>query len=194
VPRGAVILPPVGSAVPAISAQGVDDAVLSGFRIAGDATTPLQVGLRLADSSVDVQGVEITGAATAGIDVSGDDRSTVRASFLHDNPGGGVLIAGNAAPTLLNNLILRNGRTPGAPRPGVEVRDTARPVIVENRFDSNGGGGVVLPSPERGDEIFAWSSFVPSSRADAVRVSAPRPAIPATTPVRTTRPGARPSS
>src|SRR3954451_16642666 len=38
VPRGAVILPPAGSSVPAISAQGVDDAVLSGFRIAGDAT------------------------------------------------------------------------------------------------------------------------------------------------------------
>jgi serine/threonine protein phosphatase PrpC len=192
VPRGAVILPPVGSAVPAISAQGVDDAVLSGFRIAGDATTPLQVGLRLADSSVEVQGIEITGAATAGIDVSGDDRSTVRASFVHDNPGGGVLIAGNAAPTLLNNLIFRNGRVPGTPRPGVEVRDTARPVIVENRFDGNGGGGVVLPSPERGDEVYAWSSFVPPSRADAVRVAPPSQAPPATPPpVRPTPPGAR---
>jgi serine/threonine protein phosphatase PrpC len=192
VPRGAVILPPVGSAVPAISAQGVDDAVLSGFRIAGDATTPLQVGLRLADSSVEVQGIEITGAATAGIDVSGDDRSTVRASFVHDNPGGGLLIAGNAAPTLLNNLISRNGRAPGAPRPGVEVRDTARPVLVENRFEGNGGGGVVLPSPERGDEIFAWSSFGASPRADAVRVAAPAQGTPSTPPpVRPNRPGAR---
>ncbi|MFY9823453.1 MAG: protein phosphatase 2C domain-containing protein, partial [Thermoanaerobaculia bacterium] len=138
VPRGAVILPPAGSAVPAVSAQGVDEALFSGFRIAGDPQTPLQVGLRLADSSVEVQGIEIAGAVTAGIDVSGDDRSTVRASFLHDNPGGGLLIAGNAAPTLLNNLIFRNGRTPGAPRPGVEVRDAARPVIAENRLDGNG--------------------------------------------------------
>lgn len=195
VPRGAVILPPPGSAVPAITAQGVDDAVLSGFRIAGDATTPLQIGLRLADSSVDVQGVEIAGAATAGIDVSGEDRSTVRASFLHDNPGGGVLIEGNAAPTLLNNLIFHNGRVPGTPRPGVEVRDTARPVLVENRFDGNGGGGVMLPSAERGDEIFAWSSFAASPRADAVRVAPPRPATPATPPpAHPTRTGARPSS
>jgi serine/threonine protein phosphatase PrpC len=191
VPRGAVIRPPAGSAVPAISAQGVDDAVLSGFRIAGDPQTPLQVGLRLADSSVEVQGVEIAGAATAGIDVAGDDRSTVRASFLHDNPGGGVLIEGNAAPTLLNNLIFRNGRVQGAPRPGVEVRDTARPVLVENRFEGN-GGGVLLPSPEHGDEIFAWNSFVPASRADAVRVGAPSPAPPAIPPpARPTRPGAR---
>jgi PPM family protein phosphatase len=195
VPRGAVILPPLGSAVPAISAQGVDDAVLSGFRISGDATTPLQVGLRLADSNVEVQGVEISGAATAGIDVSGDDRSTVRASFLHDNPGGGVLIAGNAAPTLLNNLIFRNGRAPGALRPGVELRDSARPVLAENRFDGNGGGGVVLPSPERADEIFAWSSFGAAPRADAVRVAAPSPRPQATPPPsRPNRSGARPSS
>jgi serine/threonine protein phosphatase PrpC len=191
VPRGAVILPPAGSAVPAVSAQGADDVLFSGFRIGGDAQTPLQIGLRLADSSIEVQGIEIAGAATAGIDVSGDDRSTVRASFLHDNPGGGLLIAGNAAPTLLNNLILRNGRAPGAARPGVEVRDTARPVLVENRFDGNGGGGVVLPSAERGDEIFAWSSFS-TPRADAVRVAAPSQTPAATpAPARPNRPGAR---
>jgi serine/threonine protein phosphatase PrpC len=188
VPRGAVILPPAGSAVPAVSAQGIDDVTFSGFRIAGDAQTPLQVGLRLADSGVEVQGIEVTGAVTAGIDVSGDDRSTVRASFLHDNPGGGLLIAGNAAPTLLNNLIARNGRVPGAPRPGVEVRDTARPVLIENRFDGN-GGGVVLPSPERADEVFAWNSFGGASRAEAVRAAAPSPA--GQPPARPTRSGAR---
>ena len=191
VPRGAVILPPAGSAVPAVSAQGVDDVLFSGFRIAGDAQTPLQIGLRLADSSVEVQGIEIAGAVTAGIDVSGDDRSTVRTSFLHDNPGGGVLIAGSAAPTLLNNLISRNGRAQGAARPGVEVRDTARPVVVENRFDGNGGGGVVLPSPERADEIFAWSSFANASRADAVRVAVPSQTPAATPPARPDHPGAR---
>jgi serine/threonine protein phosphatase PrpC len=195
VPRGAVILPPAGSAVPAVSAQGVDDVLFSGFRIGGDAQTPLQVGLRLADSSVEVQGIEISGAATAGVDVSGDDRSTVRASFLHDNPGGGVLIAGNAAPTLLNNLIFRNGRAPGAARPGVEVRDTARPVLAENRFDGNSGGGVVLPSPERADEVFAWSSFGAAPRADAVRVAVPSQAPPATPPpARPNRSGARRNS
>jgi len=192
VPRGAVILPPAGSAVPAVSAQGVDDVVFSGFRIAGDAQTPLQIGLRLADSGVEIQGVEIAGAVTAGIDVSGDDRSTVRASFLHDNPGGGLLIAGHAAPTLLNNLIARNGRALGAARPGVEVRDAARPVIVENRLDGNGGGGVALTTPERADEVFAWNSFGGASRAEAVRAAAPSSAQqPTLPPARPTRPGAR---
>ncbi|HYX23708.1 MAG TPA: right-handed parallel beta-helix repeat-containing protein, partial [Thermoanaerobaculia bacterium] len=179
VPRGAVILPPAGSAVPAVSAQGVDDALFSGFRIAGDPQTPqtpLQVGLRLADSIVDVQGIEITDAATAAIDVAGEDRSTLRASFLHDNPGGGVLIAGNAAPTLLNNLIAGNGRAAGAARAGVVVRDAARPVLIENRLVANGGGGIALAAPERADEVFAWNSFAGAPRAEAVRVVAPAPA------------------
>jgi PPM family protein phosphatase len=184
VPRGAVILPPAGSAVPAVSAQGVDDARFAGFRIAGDAQTPLQVGLRMADSALEVEGIEITGAVAAGIDVSGDDRSTVRASFLHDNPGGGVLVEGNASPTLINNLIARNGRAPGTPRPGVEVRDGARPVLIENRFEGNGGGGVILPTAERAEEIFAWSSFGGAGRAEAVRIAAG--AVPAATPATVT--------
>jgi serine/threonine protein phosphatase PrpC len=57
VPRGAVLLPPPGSGVPAVSAQGVTDAEVAGFRIAGDAQAPLQVGIRLADSAVEVDGV-----------------------------------------------------------------------------------------------------------------------------------------
>jgi serine/threonine protein phosphatase PrpC len=177
VPRAAVLLPPPGSGAPAVSAQGVSGARLAGFRIAGDPQSPLQVGLRLAGSEVEVEGVEITGALTAGIDVSGADRSTVRASYLHDNPGGGVLIAEGAAPRLLNNLIAANGRVAGSPaRPGVEVRGTARPELVENRFQGNGAGGVLLPTAERGDELFAWNSFTPAARADAVRVA------PATSP------------
>ncbi len=200
VPRRAVILPPAGSAVPAVSAQGIDDALISGFRIAGDPQTPLQVGLRLADSVITIEGVEITGAVTAGIDVSGNDRSTVRASFLHDNPGGGVLVEGNASPTLVNNLILKNGRAPGTPpRPGVEVREGARPVLIENRFESNGGGGVTLPAPERAEEVFAWNSFGVTLRAEAVRVASAAPAAtpapttppPAPTPARTPRQGPR---
>ncbi|HEX4497858.1 MAG TPA: protein phosphatase 2C domain-containing protein, partial [Thermoanaerobaculia bacterium] len=53
VPRAAVLLPPAGSGVPAVTAQGVADARIAGFRIAGDAQAPLQVGIRLADSAVE---------------------------------------------------------------------------------------------------------------------------------------------
>src|SRR5206468_3606504 len=107
VPRGAVILPPLGSGVPAVTAQGVADARIAGFRIAGDAQAPLQVGIRLADSAAEVDGVEIAGAQTAGIDIAGADRSEVRSSFLHDNPGGGVLVEAGA-PRLVGNLIAGN--------------------------------------------------------------------------------------
>jgi serine/threonine protein phosphatase PrpC len=191
VPRGAVILPPPGSAVPAVSAQGVTDARFSGFRIAGDGQTNLQVGLRLADSAVEVDGVEIVGAAAAGVDVSGEDRSTVRTSYVHDNPGGGVLVAGNAAPALVDNLIVRNGRPPATPRAGVEVRDGAHPLLVQNRVEGNGGGGVTLPgpAPERIEEIFLWNSFGATPRPEAVRMAQPvqtpqtsSPAVPGLTP------------
>jgi serine/threonine protein phosphatase PrpC len=174
VPRGAVILPPPGSGVPAVTSQGISGARFAGFRIAGDPQSPLQVGLRLADSEVEVEGIEITGAQTAGIDAAGADRSSIRACFLHDNPGGGVLVEESAAPRMVNNLIAGNGRAPGAAaRPGVEVHGAARPELVENRFAANGGGGVLLPSAERGDEIFAWNSFAGAGRPEAIRVAAP---------------------
>lgn len=186
VPRGAVILPPAGSAAPAITAQGVTGARIEGFRIMSDAQTPLQVGLSLTDSEVAVEGVEIAGTATAGIDFAGADRSTVRYSYLHDNPGGGVLVEGTATPRLLHNLIARNGRNPGAlARPGVEVREGARPELIDNRIDGNGGGGVALPAPDRADEVFGWNSFAGATRADAVRT--PRP--PAAPPPATRRRG-----
>ena len=181
-PGGAAILPPQGSGVPAVTAQSVQDARIEGFRIAGDGQALLQVGLRLADSRVEVEGVEISGAATAGIEIAGADLSTVRYSYVHDNPGGGVLVEGNAAPRLLHNLILNNGRAAGGPpRPGVEVRGAARPALIENRIEGNGGGGVALPAPGRANEVFAWNSFGGTPRAAAVRVS-PAPATPSPPP------------
>jgi len=180
VPRGALILPPPGSGVPAVTAQGVEGARIAGFRIAGDAQAPLQVGLRLADSSVEVDGVEISGAQTAAIDLAGSGRSEIHHSYIHDNPGGGVLVEASAAPRLLSNLIAGNGRTPGAPpHPGVEVRAGAQAELIENRFVGNGGGGVLLASPERAEEIFTWNSFPGTNRAEAVRAPAPAPVPPA---------------
>jgi PPM family protein phosphatase len=189
VPRGAVILPPAGSGLPAVTAQGIGGARLAGFKIAGDAQAPLQIGLRLADSAVEVEGIEIAGAAAAGIAVSDGDRSTVRYSYLHDNPGGGVLVVAPAAPRLLHNLIVRNGRPPATPaRPGVEVREGAQPELIGNRIEGNGGGGVALPAADRADEVFAWNSFGAAGRAEAVRTAPPpRPATPQEAPAGSAR-------
>src|SRR3954451_5610215 len=77
-PRGAILLPPPGSGAPAVSAQSVVDARVEGFRIAGGAQALLQVRIRLADPDVGIDGVEITGAQTAAIDLAESDRSEVR--------------------------------------------------------------------------------------------------------------------
>jgi hypothetical protein len=73
-------------------------------------------------------------------------------------------------------------------------------VLIENRIEGNGGGGVALPAPERAEEIFAWNSFGGAPRAEAVRVVAAVPVgttpasatpTPAPTPARPARPGSR---
>lgn len=178
-PRGAVILPPVvpdpGTDAPAapaapaaITARGVR-ARISGFRISGS-----PVGLRLEDSHIEATELEILGAAEAGIEIAGADRSAITTCYVHDNPGAGIVVSGGAAPQIRQNLITANG-TPkdrGTPRrPGVEVRGDARPLLVDNRIEGNAAAGVWLPSLERRDEIFQWNRFGNSTRAQAVQAA-----------------------
>lgn len=164
-PGGAVLRLPPGTPAetPVVLARGVRDARLFGFRIASDTAA----GLRLAGSAVDVERVEVIGAASAGIEITGGDRSTVRFSHVHDNAGAGVVISGASAPRLQSNLIAGNGKKSGALRPGIEVLDTSQPQILENRIQDNGGPQVRLPSAERAGEIFRWNQFggVPQARA-----------------------------
>ena len=192
-PRAAILRPPPGVALPAVSAEGVQQARFAGFRIVGNAETPLTVGLRLAGSAVEVEDVEITGATTAGVEVSGADRSALQVSFIHDNPGTGVIIRDQAAPRLQDNLISKNGGARGEPRPGVEIRDAARPQLLRNKLEGNAAAGVWVPSADRVDEVFGFNTFGTLAKDKAVRVTpkpgeAP-PAQPAgrTTQRRTTR-------
>jgi serine/threonine protein phosphatase PrpC len=184
-PRGATLLPPppgpagtpetredAGGGAPMVTASAVHGARLAGFRITGTPRAPLAVGLRLDGSEVVVEEVEVTGAAGAGIESRGDDRSTVRYCYVHHNAGPGITAGGDAAPRLLSNLILGNGTRPGALAPGVEVRGAATPLLADNRIEGNGGAGVVLPAPDRSEEVFRWNSFGAVPREQAVRVAA----------------------
>jgi PPM family protein phosphatase len=187
-PRAAILRLPQGTAEPAITAEGVRDARLAGFRIEGNAQGPLEIGLRLADSTVVVENVEISGAATAGLEISGSDSSEIRDSYIHDNPGTGVLVRDQAAPRLQENLILRNGAGPspssglssrsglnsGQPRPGIEIRDLARPQLRENRIEENAAAGVWVPAADRVDEVFGFNTFGKLPKAKAV-TTPPRP-------------------
>lgn len=190
-PRGAVLREPTGRG-PAVAAQGVRGARLAGFRIEGDGRAPLTVGLRLIDSDVDVQDVEITGATVAGVEIAGRDRSSIRYSSIHDNPGGGVFVADDAAPLLLQNLIFKNGGRPGAPRPGIEIRDRAKPGLVQNRIEDNGGPGILMASPGNAEEYFRWNTFGKLTLEQAIRMPAAPPAAPqapGTTPASPSRRG-----
>ena len=70
VPRGATIRLP-GSASegdPAVVADGVSGAELAGFRIVGDAATPLGTGIFARNTDVAVVDVEVVGAANVAIE------------------------------------------------------------------------------------------------------------------------------
>ena len=183
-PRGAVLVPPAASGSgSAVEAVGVRGARLSGFRVAGVAGAPWSVGVRLEGSEVELDAIEVTRAAGAGIEIRGADRSTVRYCYVHHNGGPGIAVAGAAAPRILANLIAANGLRAGAPAPGVDVREAAVPLLTDNRIEGNGGPGVSLPTPERGDEIFRWNAFGAVPREQAVRVAgAIPPAAVATAP------------
>jgi serine/threonine protein phosphatase PrpC len=196
-PRGAVLRLPPGVAEPAVSGDGVRGLRFAGFKITGGvADSPLSIGLRLADSAVEVENVEITGAATTGVELAGADRSVMRYSFIHDNPGTGVIVRDQAASRLQQNLILRNGAAPGAPAPGVEIRDSAQPQLIENRIEGNGAAAVWVPAADRAEEIYSFNTFGNVPRDQAVRV-APKPGetpVPTPTPpapARAPRPRAR---
>lgn len=154
----------------AVTADSVRGARIAGFRIAGGGGSPLEIGLRLTDSTVEVEDCEIAGARVAGVEISGAGRSTLRWSYVHDNPGAGIVVQGRASPLIASNLIHRNGTGPEAARPGIEILDAARPLLVDNRIEDNGAGGALTADGAGAEEIRRWNSFGGAAAEDAVRV------------------------
>jgi serine/threonine protein phosphatase PrpC len=113
VPRGAVLrLPaavPDGATLPAILATGLSRGELVGFRIVGDAATPLAVGVRVETSAVSLVDVEVTGATRAAIEFSGPGSAVLLGSDIHDNPGVALWLHDGAAPRIAHNVFARNG-------------------------------------------------------------------------------------
>jgi serine/threonine protein phosphatase PrpC len=120
VPRGATIrLPGTASERdPAVIASGISGAELVGFRIVGDAATPLGTGLLVKEAEVSVTDIEVSGAANVAIDLedqSGAARITVMACDIHDNPGAALAIRGGASPRIAHNVFVRNGLSERSP-------------------------------------------------------------------------------
>jgi hypothetical protein len=89
VPRGAALRLPGDASErdPAVVALDVTGAELSGFRIVGDAATPLGAGVVVRASTVTLSDLEISGAQSAAVEFAAGAGGTIVAGAFHDNPG-----------------------------------------------------------------------------------------------------------
>jgi hypothetical protein len=85
IPRGATIrLPATASDTkpdPAVVASGSASGSLVGFRIVGDAQTPLGVGILIEGSGVSIVNVEVSGAGTAAVSFARESAGEPRAAI-----------------------------------------------------------------------------------------------------------------
>jgi serine/threonine protein phosphatase PrpC len=135
VPRGATIRLPGAASEgdPAVVAADVSNAEFSGFRIIGDAATPLGTGVLVRGAQVSIVDVEITGALTVAIDFDRTAGGGVTGSDIHDNPGAALAIRTGASPRIAHNAFARNGLSERA-RGSLIIEHDVEPSIVGNVF------------------------------------------------------------
>jgi hypothetical protein len=138
-----VLKPPLGAAGTwtAVTARDVADARVSGFTVSAGPGQPLAIGLLAEAATVEVDGLEISGASQAGVDLRAGARVTLRQCHIHDNEGHGVVVRTRAEPRLERNVIIHNGHGPQR-RAGVLVEPGAAPELVANGIGGNGGEAV----------------------------------------------------
>jgi hypothetical protein len=128
IPREPVLRAAPMSGGPAVIADQVTGARLSGFRIMADAAMPLNVGIDIRNSAVEIDDVEVKGAGI-GIEIRGNASPVVRASAIRDSAAEGVLVIGSSQPWLSHNLFQGNKG------PAVAAREGARPALLGNTLD-----------------------------------------------------------
>ncbi len=120
----------------AVVAAGVAGAELAGFRIIGDAATPLGTGVLISASKTSLVDIEVTGAANAAVVVDGTSLATMMASDIHDNPGAALAIRSTSA-RFVHNIFVRNGTSEPVRRSFI-IDEGANPLFTENVFqDAN---------------------------------------------------------
>jgi PPM family protein phosphatase len=112
-PGRAVIEPPPpadgASPVAALVAEGIGTGRVTGLVIAGGAEAPIDYGIVVRRSAVSIENVEVRGAKVAGVSLEDAPGSALIASWVHDNPGAGIVVRG-AKPLLVQNRVSGNGR------------------------------------------------------------------------------------
>ena len=130
VPREAVLRAAPLSDRPAILAEGVKGARVTGFLVQADAQAPLSAGIVLINSEVELDDLEISGPRI-GVEIRGMASPILRANSIHDCAAEGVLIMGPSTPWISHNAIRDNK---GA---GLAARGEARPSLIGNIFERN---------------------------------------------------------
>jgi hypothetical protein len=141
--REAVILPTsqVAEGGVAVVAENLKSGRFAGFKIQGDGSTALAVGLRLTGSTLEIEDLEISGTRTAAVEMKASS-ATLRANYIHDNQRSAILVSALATPHLAHNVIVNNGKETGDPKAGLEVLEGARPTLVGNVIADNGVYGI----------------------------------------------------
>jgi serine/threonine protein phosphatase PrpC len=147
VPRGASLRLPGGASESdaAVTAFEISDAAFSGFRIVGDAATPLGTGVVVRNSQVELSDIEITGAHTEAIEYLGAGGGSVIAAHLHDNPGPAIVVRAGSSPRIAHNAFARNATSERAAGP-LFVEATARPALTANTFYALRPESLVVPA------------------------------------------------
>lgn len=126
----------------AVFADNIHNTRFVGFDIPG----PGRVGIRIADSDLQVTDLRVSGMQNVGIEITGRGESVIQASELADNPGVGVSVRANARPRLDHNLIRHNGHG-AAMLPGILVEGSAAPTLFGNIIEESGAEQIwVSPS------------------------------------------------
>lgn len=147
IPRAAALRLPgdASETDPAVVAFDVSDAELSGFRIVGDAATPLGAGVVIRGATVVLSDLEITGAKRAAVEYVGAAGGSMLAGYFHDNPGAAIVVRNGAAPRIAHNAFVRNAISSSAPGTLV-VEANAHPVITGNTFFNMRAGSLLVPA------------------------------------------------
>ncbi len=167
VSRGASIRLPGGASESdaAVVAIDVSDVELAGFRIVGDAATPLGTGVASANADLTLTDIEILGAAIAAVVFDAGAAGGLLASDVHDNPGAGVIVRNGASPRIAHNTFAANATSGRAAGPML-IESGGTPEIRGNTFIGVAPGAVMGLTGEAA-AAFArgnWFDSVPRGR------------------------------
>jgi len=162
VPRGATLRLPGSSPEtdPAVVAFEVTGAVLSGFRILGDAATPLGSGVLVRNSTVTLSDLEIAGARGAGVEYRGGSGGSILGGYFHDNAAAAIAVGSGASPRIAHNAFVRNAASERAAGT-IFVESDAHPTITANTFVNFKPDAVVVPPRADFGELASGNWFIP---------------------------------